>query len=94
VTVISHFFWGWYVFRYLSWVWWFAGAAALPDLPYLALLGYYSWRLHVNGFADLGAWGAAWRSPLMCGLPSVRPVGVDSLMVAWHHPLPQNLAKK
>ena len=60
MTVISHFFWGWYVFRHRSWVWRFACAAVAPDLPYLILLGYYSVRLHVNGFADLNASNLMW----------------------------------
>ena len=73
MTVVSHFFWGWYLFRNRPWVWRFASAAVAPDLPYFVLLGYYSLRLRVNGFADLGAWDLAWRSPIVCMLHSFVP---------------------
>ena len=81
MTVVSHFFWGWYVFRNRSCVWRFACAAAAPDLPYFALLGYYSLRSHVNGFTDLGMWDVAWRSPLICALHSFVPWAVTAALV-------------
>jgi hypothetical protein len=82
VTVVSHFFWGWYVFRNRSWVWRFASAAVAPDLPYFALLGYYSLRLHVNGFADLGLWDWAWRFPVVCALHSFVPWAATATLVS------------
>jgi hypothetical protein len=65
VTIVSHFFWSWYLFRKRPWVWSFACAAIAPDVPYCLLLAYYSVRLHVNGLADLTAWDLAWRSPIV-----------------------------
>ena len=82
MTVVSHFFWGWYVFRNRSWVWRFASAAVAPDLPYCALLGYYSLRMHVNGFTDLSLWDSVWRSPVVCGLHSFVPWAVTAALVS------------
>jgi hypothetical protein len=82
VTVISHFFWGWYLFRTRPWVWRFACAAIAPDLPYFALLGYYSLRFGVNGFADLDAWDLAWRSPIVCALHSFVPWAFTAAMIS------------
>jgi LexA-binding, inner membrane-associated putative hydrolase len=82
VTVVSHFFWGWYVFRTRPWVWRFAAAAVAPDLPYLVLLGYYSLCLRVNGFADLGAWDLAWRSPIVCALHSFVPWAFTTIIAS------------
>lgn len=82
MTVFSHFFWGWYLFRKRSWVWLFAGAAVAPDLPYLTLLGYYSLRFHVNGFADLAAWDLVWRSPVVCALHSFVPWAITATAVS------------
>jgi hypothetical protein len=73
VTIVSHFFWNWYVFRNRPWVWKFACAGIAPDVPYFALLAYYSVRFGVNGFTDLAAWNLAWRSPLLTTLHSFVP---------------------
>lgn len=73
VTVVSHFFWNWYLFRRRPWVWKFACAGIAPDLPYVLLLGYYSLRFRANGFADLMAWELVWRSPIASGLHSFVP---------------------
>jgi len=73
VTIVSHFFWNWYLFRNRSWVWRFAWAGVAPDVPYFILLGYYSTRFHVNAFTDLSAWDLAWRSPIVMTLHSFVP---------------------
>ena len=70
MTIVSHFFWNWYLFRNRTWVWGFACAGVLPDLPYFLLLAYYSARWRVNGFSNLAAWDLAWRSPLLVALHS------------------------
>ncbi len=73
VTVVSHFFWNWYLFRKRPWVWKLAWGGVLPDLPYIVLLGYYSLQLRVNGLLDLSAWDRAWRHPLVWALHSFVP---------------------
>lgn len=76
MTIVSHLFWNWYLFRTRSWVWRYAWAGVAPDVPYFILLGYYSVRFHVNGFTDLTAWDLAWRSPLVMALHSFVPWAV------------------
>lgn len=80
MTIVSHFFWNWYLFRNRSWVWRFAFAGIVPDLPYAVLLAYYSLRLHVNGFADLSAWDLVWQSPLSRALHSFVPWSAVALV--------------
>ena len=83
MTIVSHFFWSWYLFRNRSWVRRFACAAVAPDVPYLVLLAYYSLRFQVNGLADLRTWDLAWRSPMVCALHSFVPWIVIALPVTW-----------
>ena len=81
MTVVSHFFWNWYVFRNRAWVWRFAWGGVLPDAPYVFLLAYYSWRFRVNGFTDLRAWQIAWDSPLCRAFHSYVPWSLAVLVV-------------